>query len=459
MTRNPPTLGNAGTVLPVPDDFDFEGWMEEPHPILVQDGQRLPNLRTRNKENIIIEEFNEESIVATLNCQCDRINHPDVGEMLKPLWPYTNEELTELALDDEFRKDVGPLPLFIRGHIQGIKEGKKSSLVDNISGSMILSNPITRVPGQQLPVDFPLVFLQTLKNTPIPLTWFSNDRIRQAMHDYNSIHTKQIRPEPTQSNPNPEKVTILDLQKMSQTWGLDDHPDCMSPLEFQQFSKNFLAALGLLCPPSVPSTQTYAAEMEKHFKFFLGLEEFEKYFTVWYSFERKSRHEILKGILFDINHYDNNVRSLMHAWNARLAVDVPLITSTKRQNFNSDSRLAKAARTSNSSPSSFRTRRSPSCVVCASAHTVFEHPSSQTSFQDGKPHYAIFKDGTLFISRPKDGKEKKICLAFNLPAGCDNSSPEHTNDRCHVCSLCGGPHAALSRNTKCSRVSEGKLRA
>jgi hypothetical protein len=440
--------GHAGTTLPVPDDFDFESWTQPPPCIEIEDGYPLPSVQIRNRENVAVELFNDESILATVNCMRNRASFPDVGEPLKPFWPYFDDEIAELAADEEYRKSVGPLPNFLRKSIQAVKEQRKT---EGIEGSLILTNPISRAVGKPLPSDAPLVYLQTLKQgISIPLTWFSNDRLRQAKHSFQSVHTKQIRPEATKTCPNPDKVTVLDMAKMESLWGSDESPYSMSAWEFIDCAKNLQATMDRLCGLGSSSGTTHAIQLSKHFQFFRDLDRFESTFHVWYPFEWKSRHEIIRGVLFDAAYYNHNVSICI------AVADESDRRSSKRP-ADSEHRVSKAPRGTNTSPASFRTKTQPCCVICGGDHLATLHSPNITSFQDGKPLFSVYREGGLFIANPKNGKDRRICLSFQLPRGC--SIPGHETERAHICSLCGGVHAALSRNSQCTRVSDGKIRA
>jgi hypothetical protein len=68
----PTTTGNAGIPIPIPDTFDFAGWMKPP---TTKDPAGIP-LRIRNRENCLIEAHNDESIFDTMRCRDDRTVFP-----------------------------------------------------------------------------------------------------------------------------------------------------------------------------------------------------------------------------------------------------------------------------------------------------------------------------------------------------------------------------------------------
>ncbi|KAJ6619159.1 hypothetical protein B0H10DRAFT_2189150 [Mycena sp. CBHHK59/15] len=108
------SLPNAGIPGPIPDTFDFTGRMQPP-PQIEPAGFAL---RIRNEENVIAEKHNEDSIRLTKLCVKDRANHPDVGPALQALYGYTNEELDDMINAETYCAAVGPLPIFIRLHVE-----------------------------------------------------------------------------------------------------------------------------------------------------------------------------------------------------------------------------------------------------------------------------------------------------------------------------------------------------
>ncbi|KAG6884171.1 hypothetical protein C0993_000743 [Termitomyces sp. T159_Od127] len=77
-------LLNAGIHGPIPDDFDFDGRINLPDGIIRSE---LP-LAVRIRENVSIEEFNNDSILNTIrvkNTPAPRPDDMDIGPPLKPL--------------------------------------------------------------------------------------------------------------------------------------------------------------------------------------------------------------------------------------------------------------------------------------------------------------------------------------------------------------------------------------
>ncbi|KAJ6546158.1 hypothetical protein B0H10DRAFT_2243718 [Mycena sp. CBHHK59/15] len=273
-------LPNAGVLAPIPDIFDFDMWTTPP-PSKNPTGRTL---RLRNQHNLTSERFNE-LIDWTLNCKEDRAAHLDVGPPLKFFYAYMAEEMSNMILSEAYCTDVGPLPAFIRGEVKHARRKKTECTEADkaerektkgrpLKGVMILSNPIVRVPGQQLAVVVPDAVLQSI------------------LHKlYVPLHC-------------PDKVLVFDMLKMIQAdnWGSDEQHSCMSPLTWQQAAMNLEAALNTLSEEVVvgaPDRVTFVTEFRKHRLFFTNYEKFEDNYLDWYSFKREARHSILWGFVFD----------------------------------------------------------------------------------------------------------------------------------------------------------------
>ncbi|KAJ7488006.1 hypothetical protein FB451DRAFT_1390965 [Mycena latifolia] len=322
-------LPNAGIAAPIPDTFDFTQWMSPP----ASKDPTGRTLRIRNRHNVASEKVNEVSIDQTLNCKEDRVKHPDVGVPLQFFYGYTADDMTDMILSEAYCTDVGPLPAFIRAEVERARR-KKSERTEAdksdkakarpIKGSMVLSNPIRRVPGQRPLVSIPQIVLYSiLHKLYVPLHWFSDQRLQIIEHRLHDIPTKLFLPEPTPDTPAPVKIMVLDMLKLTQdvTWGSDELSSCMSPLKWQQAAMNMEAALEELCEivpevNGVPSRDTFVSNFKKHRLFFVNYERFEENYADWYRFERQERHEILRGAIFDGDYYARQVDALLYAKSA-----------------------------------------------------------------------------------------------------------------------------------------------
>ncbi|KAJ7151000.1 hypothetical protein C8R46DRAFT_1043219 [Mycena filopes] len=352
-------LPNAGILAPIPDTFDFEGWMTLPTPL----DPTSRSLKIRNAHNTRIEAANEVSIDLTLRCR-DGDRSADVGAALQPLFGYAAEEIEDMVLGEAYCAAVAPLPVFIRLQVDRLRrrraarqelDGEKADKPKTrpLLGSMVLTNPTTRVPGQQASVTIPETVLYSIQNKLyVPLNWFTNDRLEKVQHSLHELHTKLIRPEPSKEFPNPDKVLTLDMAKMTQLWGSDDDHTCLTPLKWQESALNLEEALILLCgalSTDPVAAATFAGEFRKHRLFFVNGAKFEETYRIWYSFEREARHDILRGILFDGDYYARQVDGRIHAKAA-----AELYSPSRRQDRESDSRPSKVPRSSQAARASFR---------------------------------------------------------------------------------------------------------
>ncbi|KAJ7429780.1 hypothetical protein B0H11DRAFT_1921983 [Mycena galericulata] len=467
-------LPYAGIPAPIPDSFDFEGWITLPTHLDPQ-GRTL---KIRNAHNARMELFNEASIDITLLCR-DGDRSADVGPPLKALYGYTSDEMEDMTLGEQYCAAVGPLPVFIRlqvdrqrrrraAHLElvGSKSPEKAK-TRPLLGSMVLVNPITRVPGQQTAVVVADTMLYSLQNKLYPpLNWFTNDRLLLTQHSLHELHTKLMRPEPSLEFPNPDKVLTFDILKMEMLWGSDNTHSCLTPLKWQEAALNLESALVLLCGPlddSPTAKPTHASEFHKHRLFFMNYSKFEENYSVWYAFEREGRHDILKGHLFDAGYYSRQVDGRLHAKEAMELYSSPI----RRLDREPDLRPSKVPRQTNDSPgSSFRGdrggdsfrsppdrdsfRSGPACACCTGPHKLREHPIEAVTFGDGKPCFSSYRNGELWTAKPFRGPQtQRICVDYNLPSGCRR--PHDPKGRLHICSFCGRDHPALPFNIACSR--------
>ncbi|KAJ7086186.1 hypothetical protein C8R44DRAFT_752596 [Mycena epipterygia] len=433
-------------------------------------------LKIRNAYNVRMELSNETSIDLTLRCR-DEDRSADIGVALKALYAYTPEELEDMVLGEVYCTAVGPLPVFMRLQVDRVRRRRVArSELDNdkptekaktrpLLGSMVLVNPISRIPGQQPAVLVADTMLYSLQNKLYPpLNWFTNDRLLKIQHCQHELHTKLIRPEPSLDFPNPDKVLAFDMLKMEALWGSDDDYSCLTPLKWQESALNLESALILLCGPLTdgPATKpTHASEFHKHRLFFLNYAKFEENYSVWYAFEREARHDILKGHLFDADYYARQVDGRLHA---KAAVEL-YSPSSRRQDRDPDVRLSKVPRQTNDSPSSFRGDRGTdsfrgaerdsfcsgtACACCAGPHKLRDHTATATTFGDGKPCFTMYRDAALWTIKPFRGSQtQRICVDYNLPSGCRRLHDPKA--RLHICSFCGREHPAIPFNSSCGR--------
>ncbi|KAE9396246.1 hypothetical protein BT96DRAFT_996958 [Gymnopus androsaceus JB14] len=186
---------------------------------------------------------------------------------------------------------------------------------------------------------------------------------------------KLIQLDPSTDVPNPDKVQVFDIAKMVAFWGSDKTYTCLTPLKWQEATKNLLAALLLLCETLSPVEElthhTFAGEFEKHRKFFIHYLDLKETYRT--------------GILLSM------VNGYMHAKEAA-ALMIPPSNPLKRTS-DSDLHLQnKVGRNLNDSPGSSQpdgktglrnTSSSLLCLSCCSLHifcfviTQLAHPHLQ----------------------------------------------------------------------------------
>jgi hypothetical protein len=433
-----------------------------------------------------VEKQNEDSILATKRCKADRVQFPDVGPPLQARYGYFEPELQNLTEDEELVSLVGPLPVFLREVIV-VARRKAKVLADQqaappsstgssknasdksksrpLPGSMVMV-AVDRVPGVLLPVSMPEIFLQTLASGFYPpLHWFTDDHIREAQFHLPDLPTRLWRPQSTSENPNPEKVTVFDMTKMAlpNCWGSEELRADLTPLKWMQCLLNLNKAMDILSEtPMDPTKPTFSGEMKAHRLFFITVPNLEEDFADIQRLELELRLELFKGLRFSAAVYAQRVEILRQT----LRVTAQLVTGFSPNKrpipFGADTsgRPAKLAKTTDlpaqNGPSPSPAGQTTSmCLICGGTHPFREHPTSVTSFPDGRPLFACLRpDGFIWTVRPFNGREsKRICITFNLRAnkGCDGRSggTEHWQ---HICSLCGkDSHGATSRHPSCGR--------
>ncbi|KAJ7700118.1 hypothetical protein B0H17DRAFT_1129096 [Mycena rosella] len=492
------TLSNAGMAFPIPPDFDFNAWMTKPADIVPSDAL---DLKARNEDNIVVEIHNRLSIRNTRYYMfaLDKTDM-DVGLPLIGFWLYSERDLTSMTRSTRFCDSVGPLPTYLCQLVEGardnladaeaqerltrererserekLKSEKEKERAAPVIGSMVMSNPVVRTAMLRMPVIIPDIYLNSIfHRLHPPINWFTDEHIQFAEQHGQGLHPKQIRPIATAANANPKEVTVFDTAKMIKLWGNDETHECLSPLDWQQATLNFLAALISLCPPpSNPPVNNFADEFRLHREFFMNLKNFEKDYRLWYPFEREMRQDLMSGrVLFSEAHYAMQVQIILSAFQA--VQYSPALsrndTSSKRPADFASPEVRKVQRTSYDAHAgssfrdqrqSFRDRdpqepsRGPSCFICAGPHRVADHDPKSTKFSDGQPLFSCRRNGDLFTVKPFRGPEpRRLCGSFNVGRGCQAThSPQ---ERLHVCSLCGKDHAALSRDPDCVRVAGGQ---
>ncbi|KAJ7435831.1 hypothetical protein B0H11DRAFT_1185219 [Mycena galericulata] len=492
------TLSNAGMAFPIPLDFDFQAWMTKP-------ADNSPpadmDLKSRNEDNTLAETHNRESLRATrVFVAAPDKTGLDVGLALMPYWLYSSADLDSMVKSTRACDAVSPIPTYLclmveaarvirseledeekrdrekeRSEREKLRAEKEKDKATTIIGNMVMSAPVVRTPAFSAPVIIPEIVLLTIfHRLHPPINWFTDDHLQFADQRGHQLAAKQIRPQALATSAPEKTITVLDITKMVALWGSDENHTCLSVFGWQQATLNFLAALVKLCPPpSNPPVQNFADEFRKHREFFLKLKHFERDYPIWYSFERETREQIMDSILFNETHYATQIQIILSSHQAVLALGKSNMTSPSKRlgDFDSlDSRKVSKSSYEMQAGNSFRNQsdsfrdsrnnpqgiRAPACFLCAGPHRVTEHPSSSTTFSDGKPLFACRQGGDIATAKPFRGAEsKKICGSFNIGKGCQANHAH--NERLHVCSFCGKDHPALSRHADCTRVVLGNL--
>ncbi|KAJ7429861.1 hypothetical protein B0H11DRAFT_1944098 [Mycena galericulata] len=295
-------LSNAGIPFPLPLDYDYEGRMEQPPDIIPP---AKMDLKTRNEDNTLAETHNRASTRATrIYMAATDKTGLDVGLNLSAYWLYSTSDIESMVKSTRICDAVGPIPTYLclmienarfqraeaddaekrnrenqRADREKLRAEKEKDKATPVLGSMVMSNPVVRTPALCEPVIVPEIVLLTIfHRLHPPINWFTDDRLQFAEQ-----HA-------------PEKVTVLDIAKMIVMWGNDENHTCLSALDWQQATLNFLAALVQLCPPpSNPPVKNFAEEFKNHRGFFMKLKNFERDYPIWYPFEREMRGQILNS--------------------------------------------------------------------------------------------------------------------------------------------------------------------
>lgn len=282
----------------------------------------------------------------------------------------------------------------------------------SLLGSMQLVNPTPRVMGKsELPV-IPTVYLLGIKNKACPsLNFFLNNHIKTINHSPQDVQLKLSHPWGADDTTS-EKIPLLDMPKMVSLWGSDDHHSCLTPLCYIEASTIFLQALELLCSSNKdqePTSTSYTLEFKQHHDFFIQQGDFESSFQLWYSFKLESHWDIMKGVLFDWMVYTLCIEVLVWAREIKsslvssfLGVKCPADVDThlsKGQRYPSSVEIS-------STRASFW-NMTPTCLLCRRDHRYCNHPSSSTSFKDGKPLFCCYTDAVLWTVKPFKGSSPK----------------------------------------------------
>ena len=131
----PPTqLVNAGIEGPLTNDFDFNAHIIIPPAI---DRYELL-LAVRIAQNFNIENFNNNSILDTVNVKTAPTPRPDdldIGPALKAPLCYSPQELQDLVESQRYSDSVGPLPPSLTHEVElGRAEIKRSAELERQAG-------------------------------------------------------------------------------------------------------------------------------------------------------------------------------------------------------------------------------------------------------------------------------------------------------------------------------------
>lgn len=304
------------------------------------------------------------------------------------------------------------------------------------------------------------VYLFGIKNKAHPpLNFFLNEHIKTINHSPQDVHVKLSCPWGADDTTS-EKIPLLDMPKMVSLWGSDNHHSSLTPLRYIEASANFLQALQLLCSSNEdqePTSISYALEFKQHRDFFIQQVDFEGSFQLWYSFELESCQDIMKGVLMDWTVYALHIEVLVQAREIMssstsffLGIKCPADVNT---HLSKGPRYPSSVDIS-STQVSFQ-NMTPACLFCGRDHWYCNHPSSSTSFKDGKLLFCCYTDTILWTIKPFKGPSpKQICTVWNISKSCDS---QHKADCIHFCSLCSGDHTALECNACCSHVTDGHI--
>lgn len=415
-----PFLPSAKLYPPIPAGFDYDSLCAVPdslHNLLIP-------ISHRHRLNVAAETHNEASIAATRLCQMDAGTNLtlDVGEPLKPYFAYSPEELEEMVNSEEGIKQSGPIPYFVRREVDSertrirdeekeAKELRKKMEKEGIpiDNSWAPSSAIAYDKFGNARTPIPDPFLQSFRAAQVPdIHYWTDDKLEAIFADPRLLITKDIVPMRTTADPDPKKVTIVNLVEMAKIWGKDNDWSAVTAAGYKQALDNMLKAVQRV---SKVGQHSFAAELESHIEYVFSLPNFEHSYPYWYDWERESRNKILtRGMHFDLVDWKIGVSAALDRFRRDKAAG-KLISLTKRAASPTplgDARIPKAPRMSvTSAPFSrpgaptdaFRPRLPPVCITCGGEHVNKNHPSTATSFPDGSPLFVENRDGTLYTAK------------------------------------------------------------
>jgi hypothetical protein len=438
-------------------------------------------LPSRNRFNCTAEEFNDLSKEATIECRDGGAAAGlQVGKAIRAYYGYSEVEITRMASSSTYRKSVGPLPNFV----QALVIDAEAALQEARTAAAPAAAPAKekeakqprpllhsvavelkpRVLGQRIAPTIPQIFLETMKSgVDLPWSWFTDDRVKFANEQHAILDIKSVTPRSTDADPTPAKVQILDCTKMTAKWGDDVHPRGINwtAMLFFECAGNVSTAFNLLS--EVLSEEdadkgTMETQCLAHTSFFRNIPGIESKWSDLQELERQLRYDaIISHIRVDPAYYAQRVENL---------ITMKSLLASQKRSADSfiDHRIPKAPRYPSQSQS-FRESeisssssgfQAPSCISCGGGHLVNEHPASQTTFSDGIKLYTAFISGKLVVARTANlPTPQLVCISYNV-RGCRGGKHD-VKDKLHVCSLCGGSHGALSRDSRCPRVRDGKI--
>ncbi|KAJ7157115.1 hypothetical protein C8R46DRAFT_1040201 [Mycena filopes] len=482
----------CGLPLPLPVDFDTTAHMTRPADIPATPGFDLGDI---NAENVRLEKLNKISIAYTRAFAAARasptgINNLDVGAMLEPFLAYSDADKELLVGSEAVVAATGPLPTYMTLWVAGVriaeaqKNQKEKARRDKeksdaiaaktalpIFGTLEMVNP--QVVGGTLSsvTSIPVLWHSSLfYKVYFPLHWWSDATLERATNYPHTFHTESITTA-TSSTGVATTVRVLNVNKMLKVLG-EEESAVMTPGLWRRASLNQLASFEKICKPvdpTNPASFSTAVEYGHHINHFSNLRVFEDLdlFPVWYRVELDLRYKIVNNGLYSAQVYEQQISIALSTHHYSLANPIsrpsapPFQSGLKRPPGDDGNaappkgpRFGNGARGGNNNPSTSGERppSAPSCLVCTGPHSALNHPAGKTSFDDGASHFTGSVGRDLQTLQSFRGPQRRqICIQFNLARPCEGNHPE----RLHVCSLCGGSHAALSRDPSCKRVRAG----
>ncbi|KAJ7241313.1 hypothetical protein B0H12DRAFT_1250407 [Mycena haematopus] len=488
MTQN----SRCGLPMPLGDDFDCDAYMAR-----LADVEPPATLSPAdiNAWNRTVEANNNRSIQLTLafstaRASGNRVGGLDVGAPLQPLYAYSEQLKKMFLYSKELVDSTGPLPSSL---VQWLamermkiaeeevaeklkREQEKGKASVPLLGTLVMSNPVAFSSVTDDDVDIPAVYLTSLgQKINIPLQWWRSSILQAANESPHSVPTVQVRAEQSAAA---AKIIIIKTDEMSALHGGTDDWTCLTPSLWLQCSLNLLAAIKRLSvehDAADPRHSPYT-ELAQHIQFFNKNKWFDTHFQLWYPQEYYMRKKVLINTFFDRATWALELSGTMKAHEAAEARDArrpPAFAgfrgapgpftpapspgpqagpAVQKRGANDDGNVGGGKRQKKGKNNDFRGPRDAACIICAGPHPANQHPAASQTFLDGSSHYARLDGKELRSTNgPADGS---ICIRFNIGLPCDS---RHPPSRTHNCSLCGGPHPALSRNDACGRVQGGNL--